>query len=674
VPADLVLEVRLADAVGDQLVVPLDLEPPPAPLGLVAVGGSDQVSLVWERPPVDDLLGYDVYRGDSPYGPFTRLNPVPLTAGSRYVDAPLPGFTTFHYSVAARDSSANRSPLAPIVTVATGPPLARGWPLPMAQEGVAAVVTADLDGLPGQELVTAADAVYVWHADGSELIDGDQNVLTHGVFSTDGQSSGRGFLAAPAIADLDGDGGLDIIAAAWDAAAVYAWSAAGATAGSLLPGWPQPLDDDFNWSTPVVDDLDLDGDYEVLAVSGKFGLLHGWHHDGSEIADGDQNPATHGVLFDTGSTFLYASPAVGDVDGDGLPDIVLGENSRSGPLHVIDHLGRELPAFPRVLGGQITAAAALADLDGDGRLDIVVSAESDSVFVIDGQSGGDLPGWPQPAVTQTTFARTSSPIVCDLDLDGEPEVLYAASGGRMHAWDRRGQALPGWTDVRFADLDLDATQSVPTAADVDGDQQLEVLVGAEDGRVHGWNLDGSPLAGFPLSVGGEVRGAPVIWDLDEDGLLELMAASFDRQVYVWELAGPLHAERIGWPFMRRDVRHTGRVGAPFLATDVSAESAGIGAAAPRRLALAPALPNPTTAGAVLRFVLPAGRRRGVRLELYDVHGRLVRRLVDAPLAGGMHRLGWDGRDQEGRRLAAGVYFVRLASTGEVRTTKLTVLR
>jgi WD40 repeat protein len=625
------------------------------------------VQLTWSPVTDDDLLGYDVLRGASAYGPFERLNAAPLTGGSLYVDRPLPGFSTFHYHVVARDSSANQSSYSETVTVATGPPLAIGWPIAKVREGGAAIVIEDLDGLPGAELVTGSDAIYVWHADGTELLDGDANPLTSGIFSTDGRSSERGFQATPAIADLDGDGDLDVIAVAWDAQAVYAWDGATATP---LAGWPQELSHDFNWSAPVIDDLDLDGDSEVLAVSGKLGKLYGWHHDGSEIRDGDGDPGTHGVLFDTETTWLYATPSVGDVDGDIFPEIVVGENALAGRLHVLDHNGIEQSPFPRELGGQVTASAALADLDLDGRLDIVVSAESDTCFVLDGLTGEALPGWPQPAVTEASFARTSSPIVCDVDLDGSVDVVYAASDGRMHVWDRQGQMLPGWDSVRFADMPGDATQCTPTVADIDGDGGMEILVGAEDGHVHGWHADGSIFEGFPLAAGGEVRGAPVLWDVDEDGRLELLVASYDRNVYIWDLEGKLDAARTGWPFMRRDVRNTGRLGEDFLAVSVGPAMAS-GIAAPR-VALLGIAPNPLRDAAWLRFEL--ARDAPARLSVYDVQGRLVRRLLDDRLSGGVHRLRWDGRGADGRRMATGVYFLRLEQGTATRTLKLTIVR
>jgi hypothetical protein len=90
------------------------------------------------------------------------------------------------------------------------------------------------------------------------------------------------------------------------------------------------------------------------------------------------------------------------------------------------------------------------------------------------------------------------------------------------------------------------------------------------------------------------------------------------------------------------------------------------------LALAIAGANPCREAADLEFVLPAAG--STRLAVYDVTGRLVRRLADGAFDGGRHRTRWDGRDRDGRRVPNGVYFVDLRASGGAVTRKLVVLR
>jgi len=62
------------------------------------------------------------------------------------------------------------------------------------------------------------------------------------------------------------------------------------------------------------------------------------------------------------------------------------------------------------------------------------------------------------------------------------------------------------------------------------------------------------------------------------------------------------------------------------------------------------------------------------VAVYDVGGRLVKKIVSGPYPAGVHTAVWDGQNEQGRRLAAGVYFVRATSGGEQLTRKLVIVR
>lgn len=93
---------------------------------------------------------------------------------------------------------------------------------------------------------------------------------------------------------------------------------------------------------------------------------------------------------------------------------------------------------------------------------------------------------------------------------------------------------------------------------------------------------------------------------------------------------------------------------------------------PAAVTLLGAVPNPFNPQTVIRFAVPSAQ--DARLEVYGIDGRLVRRLVDGPVAAGLHEATWDGRDDAGRDVASGVYFHRLTCGGEVRTGKMVLAR
>ncbi len=94
--------------------------------------------------------------------------------------------------------------------------------------------------------------------------------------------------------------------------------------------------------------------------------------------------------------------------------------------------------------------------------------------------------------------------------------------------------------------------------------------------------------------------------------------------------------------------------------------------APPALALLGAVPNPFNPQTTVRFSLPLEQH--VRLDIYDVQGRLVRTLVDGIRPAGMGEARWDGRDRTGRGVASGTYFARLQAGGLQEVGSLTLVR
>ncbi len=90
------------------------------------------------------------------------------------------------------------------------------------------------------------------------------------------------------------------------------------------------------------------------------------------------------------------------------------------------------------------------------------------------------------------------------------------------------------------------------------------------------------------------------------------------------------------------------------------------------VALLPAWPNPFSPVTTIGVVVDG--RTTVRLDVIDVAGRRVRTLVRGALGAGTHHLAWNGRDDAGRRVAAGVYFARLVASGRVQARRLVLVR
>ncbi len=104
---------------------------------------------------------------------------------------------------------------------------------------------------------------------------------------------------------------------------------------------------------------------------------------------------------------------------------------------------------------------------------------------------------------------------------------------------------------------------------------------------------------------------------------------------------------------------------PTATTDVAAGT-------PRALALGEIAPNPARTGAIVHWALL--RAASVRLTVLDLAGRRVRTLLDGDQPAGQHAVRWDARDESGRAVASGVYFVSLEAEGHAIRARMAVIR
>ena len=89
--------------------------------------------------------------------------------------------------------------------------------------------------------------------------------------------------------------------------------------------------------------------------------------------------------------------------------------------------------------------------------------------------------------------------------------------------------------------------------------------------------------------------------------------------------------------------------------------------------LVSAVPNPFNPVTTIRFDVakPGG---DVRIEVFDVAGRLIKRLVSENKPAGFHKVVWEGRDEQAQPVASGVYFVRMKTAKVLETRKLVILK
>ena len=93
---------------------------------------------------------------------------------------------------------------------------------------------------------------------------------------------------------------------------------------------------------------------------------------------------------------------------------------------------------------------------------------------------------------------------------------------------------------------------------------------------------------------------------------------------------------------------------------------------PKHTAVRSVYPNPFNPSVTVEFDLD--RQRNVQIAIYDVSGRLVRRLLDEVRSPGTYKVRWNGRSDAGSSVATGVYFLRVQSEGWSVHRKIILLK
>ncbi|MBD3367314.1 MAG: T9SS type A sorting domain-containing protein, partial [Candidatus Eisenbacteria bacterium] len=650
--------LELTDAYGKSWTRYFDLEAPYQPTGLGGSVRGTTIDLTWDAVVVDDVWGYRVYRKDTFGGNFSLITDLHLEHMAYYSDTGLEEKQLYYYQVTAVDSSGNETLPSDVLEISTNPPLQNGWPLMGGETNYGTPVAADIDLDGDLEVLIGSKDVYCWHGDGIEYHDGDGDPRTHGIYATDPTG---GFRSSLTVGELDGDEYPEIIGAAWgnvgtEADPVYEVWAWNGEDGTVLSGWPVTTTR-FSWATPSLGDLDGDGLHDV-ALPCADGFMYAWSSDGTELIDGDGDPATTGIFASLDHQWCYGSAALVDIDGDG--DLEIIAPSRSDSIYCWNPDGTDVPGWPVGVTANAQSSITVGDVDNDGDIEVIAGTNDDSVWLFE-HDGSTATGWPKTHVLNSDFPPTAS--LADIDTDGDLEIIMPASDGSVMIWHHDGSGVTNWPVL----LDSNSHSTV-SVGDIDEDSDLEILVGCDSGKVYAFDADGSLLEGWPIQTGGEIYSCPTIDDVDNDGDTEVIVSSFDQNVYIWDTEGDYAGgDGVEWGTFLHDYMHTGHYGLE-LPVNVPGDFVE-----PPLLGLAQNVPNPFNPVTTIAFSVPSG---GAELDLsvYTVDGRIVARLASGDFPAGDHQVTWDGRDGAGRSVSSGVYFVRLSGKGAQQVRKMTLLK
>lgn len=301
------------------------------------------------------------------------------------------------------------------------------WPFAMSHVPTCTPAVADIDNDGQPEIFTMSyDQMYLLTTDGTPEA-GWPRGITNGSFS----------YQSPALADLDGDGDLEItLACHKDAAGTYVFQ----HDGTLVSGWPQYFDT-WSYCAPTVTDLEGDGNLEVIA--GQAGIFFGYS-DCFWVWDANGN---------TRSGFPYADPTngggsegpltVADIDGDGVMEIFADHNvaeSDMGFLFGVDASGNDLPGFPlRPHGFTYLNSATIGDVDGDGTYELAVLSYYDggcdvNLYTLPSSYSTTGREWPTYHARYTRDGLYAPESGCYADFNGDGSVNTIDVLAYLNAW------------------------------------------------------------------------------------------------------------------------------------------------------------------------------------------------------------------------------------------------
>lgn len=457
-----------------------------------------------------------------------------------------------------------------------------------------------------------------------------------------------GAISTPCFTDLDDDGLLDmIIGVNVGHLQHYEQNSSGSDQFSLVSENFNEIDVGAQ-ACPVFTDLDDDGLMDLM-IGDMSGFLPCYEQDtgGSENVVLISAHTLPGI--DIGG---HAFPSIIDLKGDGLWDLIIGNNDGT-----LDHFKQESIGSPSfsffadtLFGIEVSSFSSpvFIDLDHNGLMDMIV-----------GEFNGNLNHYEQTVAGSFDFTLITdsfnnielgdetAPAITDLNADGLFDLIVGRGNGTLCHYVQDGIGSTGFSLVsdHFNDIDV-GWVAKPSFTSLFDDGLLDMIIGEQGGALFHYKQDSLGSSNFTLiseNFNGFVAGgnsSPAFADINRDGIMDLLVGN----------------ENGGIRYFRRNEE-----------TGVGQESMGR-----NPLGLISNYPNPFFSYTHIRYTLHEPAR--VKITICNMLGQQVRLLENSYKSQGDNVIRWDGTDEHGRALAGGFYICRMQTDSFQKSIKILLLK
>ena len=370
---------------------------------------------------------------------------------------------------------------------------------------------------------------------------------------------------APTFVDIDNDGDYDVFIGEKSGTLLYYENTGSAQNPNYVKrsGAANPFNgvDVGDYADPAFVDIDGDGDLDAF-VGEQFGSIKFYRNTGTKNAatfvliSGASDPLD-GELITSG----YPSPHFVDIDSDNDADLFVAskngsvsyyENTGDGSNFIAtQRLGTDNPLSDFSVIDR--AKISFGDIDGDGDFDVALSADTGEVVKITNIGNVNSPVFynPNPLLGKNADRQAITRLV-DIDGDGDLDLFSGGADGTLRYFRNDGTTqIPLFTQLTGASNPFDGVNvgnyGAVDFSDIDGDGDLDALLGDNSGIIHYFNNTGGPsnpifseLTGVQNPFNGVdvgMRSVPACQDMDKDGDIDCFIGESNGTFLYYENTG-----------------------------------------------------------------------------------------------------------------------------------------